>query len=172
MLASPTGASHIPVAVQAHGEKILCPNHLSEKLFWEQWLVPGSHDFVSNVSISVGTGKEGVVMRVGKFSNIGCVSWRWQTVDLFISAVAGRILATTSKLRFISFARYVSYKCKNFWMEMSFGNVSHNSSRTVRFIGFFGGLVCRSDGPVASQICDLNTNIQFKYVSVGVKRIF
>ena len=125
------------------------PQSLVRKMFWEQWLVPGSHDFVTNVSISVDTGKEGVVMRVGKFSNIGCVSWRWQTVDLFISAVAGRILATTRKLRFISFARYVSYKCKDFWMEISSGNwksnigpressnaLSHSSSRTVRFIGF------------------------------------
>ena len=98
-------------------------------------MVPGSHDFVSNVSISVGTGKEGVVMRVGKFSNIGCVSWRWQTVDLFIIAVAGRILATTRKLRFISFARYVSYKCKNFWMEISSGkwksNIGPRESSTV-----------------------------------------
>ena len=147
-------------------------------------MVLGSHDFVTNVSISVGIGKDGVVMLVRKFSHIGCVSCRWQTVDLFTSAVAGRIMATTSKLRFISFARYVSYKCKNFWMEISFGKwksnigpressnaLSHSSSRTVRFIGFFGGLICRSDGPVASQICDLNTNLQFKYVSVGVKRI-
>ena len=71
------------------------------------------------VSISVCIGKDGVVMRVGKFSDIGCVSWRWQTMDLFISAVAGRILATTRNLRFISFVRYVSYKCRDFWMEVS-----------------------------------------------------
>ena len=87
------------------------------------------------VSISVCIGKDGVVMRVGKFSNIGCVSWMWQTVDLFISAVAGRILATTRKLRFISFARYVSYKCKDFWMEISSGkwksNIGTRESSTV-----------------------------------------
>ena len=33
------------------GENILCTNHLSEKLFWEQWLVPGSLAFVSTSDI-------------------------------------------------------------------------------------------------------------------------